>query len=689
MCNSKCNKYTRFPIKEVKDWLIPNGKVELPTIQRGFVWKASQIESLWDSIFRGYPIGSMMLSLDSTKKLYLLDGQQRTTAIALGFFNPWEDKETKEIGNAKNLPVIWMDINPGAKTLSQKYVFRVVTRSHPWGYKLQNHEERLSTNDIHLAWKKIQMRYGEKTYTSLKPYQRIPYEANLPVPLSFLLEAFETNNPVQYIIDLCEKHKITSLKRYTDTEDNEQQRIRYIADLNSFLNSKDGEVLLNNIQNQVLNTIIPAIILPNHILYDTEQDDKQDDESTLFIRLNRAGTRIDGEELIYSLYKSVFPKAKTFVDSINASFIAPSRIITLVARLAYSDWKEGIYSPHVSLKKFKEWLLCDEYHYAIQKYIECKDSKSDIGLAIQNAIHILQCSNPEQTNDCVPNVVVKNFIRHSPDGFLLLLHWLLNKNDTIISFNDKRTICGRLYSLFWFGDISAFAKKYWSRVSDNKFWEIQIDNIDNFIQYPLIKGKLFHKLLMSNQADTKSTQDAINEIWKKSISFSTENTDFNNYIINSWNDFKNKVFYNRQLILLAQRYYINDAFLEFNQLEDLEDSNVPWDWDHIYPSSWVYYRKNISPKIKDWEWRIGNLRAMSLTDNRSEGNSLSPKERLQNENDRNNYFIKDDWEFWQKIENKNDSEDLIKNHNAAIITRTINIYQNFLDMFGIKGLDVQ
>ena len=47
--------------------------ITLPTLQRGFVWKPYQIEALWDSILRGYPIGSLLISQSETRK-DLLDG---------------------------------------------------------------------------------------------------------------------------------------------------------------------------------------------------------------------------------------------------------------------------------------------------------------------------------------------------------------------------------------------------------------------------------------------------------------------------------------------------------------------------------------------------------------------------------------------------------------------------------------
>ena len=53
-----------FTLQEIADWqLYPEKtKVELPSIQRGFVWKPKQVEDLWDSLLRGYPIGSFLFS---------------------------------------------------------------------------------------------------------------------------------------------------------------------------------------------------------------------------------------------------------------------------------------------------------------------------------------------------------------------------------------------------------------------------------------------------------------------------------------------------------------------------------------------------------------------------------------------------------------------------------------------------
>lgn len=79
---------------------ITRGEIKLPEIQRGYVWKPTQVAKLIESLYRGYPTGSLLfwkttetpLSRDFNltgtpshpviQPLYLLDGQQRLTALS-------------------------------------------------------------------------------------------------------------------------------------------------------------------------------------------------------------------------------------------------------------------------------------------------------------------------------------------------------------------------------------------------------------------------------------------------------------------------------------------------------------------------------------------------------------------------------------------------------------------------------
>ena len=54
------SKYNSITIKEAMNSIAQNRYV-LPAIQRKFVWRPEQIEMLFDSIMRNYPINSFMM----------------------------------------------------------------------------------------------------------------------------------------------------------------------------------------------------------------------------------------------------------------------------------------------------------------------------------------------------------------------------------------------------------------------------------------------------------------------------------------------------------------------------------------------------------------------------------------------------------------------------------------------------
>lgn len=75
---------------------IRHGKIALPDIQRPFVWSATQVRDLFDSMYRGYPVGTLMFwetgadagarqvgggDNDSVPRLLIVDGQQRLTSL--------------------------------------------------------------------------------------------------------------------------------------------------------------------------------------------------------------------------------------------------------------------------------------------------------------------------------------------------------------------------------------------------------------------------------------------------------------------------------------------------------------------------------------------------------------------------------------------------------------------------------
>lgn len=62
------SKYNSICIKDAMNNIASNNYL-LPAIQRKFVWEREQIETLFDSIMRNYPINSLMLWKITDKKI--------------------------------------------------------------------------------------------------------------------------------------------------------------------------------------------------------------------------------------------------------------------------------------------------------------------------------------------------------------------------------------------------------------------------------------------------------------------------------------------------------------------------------------------------------------------------------------------------------------------------------------------
>jgi hypothetical protein len=81
---------TPHPVETLLTW-VKSGEIAIPEIQRPFVWEATKVRNLLDSLYRGYPIGYLIAWRNPTVKLkdgtssagkrILIDGQQRVTAL--------------------------------------------------------------------------------------------------------------------------------------------------------------------------------------------------------------------------------------------------------------------------------------------------------------------------------------------------------------------------------------------------------------------------------------------------------------------------------------------------------------------------------------------------------------------------------------------------------------------------------
>jgi hypothetical protein len=93
-------EYQHYSIRKILDAVV-SGEIRIPAFQRGFVWEMDRVAYLLDSIYKGYPFGSLLFwrtkqQLATERNLgtfelplpqadypidYVLDGQQRLTSI--------------------------------------------------------------------------------------------------------------------------------------------------------------------------------------------------------------------------------------------------------------------------------------------------------------------------------------------------------------------------------------------------------------------------------------------------------------------------------------------------------------------------------------------------------------------------------------------------------------------------------
>lgn len=81
---------TPYPIETLLTW-VKSGEIAIPEIQRPFVWEATKVRNLLDSLYQGYPVGYLIAWRNPTVRLkdgtssagkrILIDGQQRVTAL--------------------------------------------------------------------------------------------------------------------------------------------------------------------------------------------------------------------------------------------------------------------------------------------------------------------------------------------------------------------------------------------------------------------------------------------------------------------------------------------------------------------------------------------------------------------------------------------------------------------------------
>ena len=673
-------------LPEIAAWALPSYglapatsvRASLPALQRGAVWRPHQVEQLWDSLMRGLPIGAFLLAefdqargdrqilvgcggnqsgnVTPTTTHHLLDGQQRSLAIALGYLDAWTHLE----GDACRY-ALWIDLAPPAISDDRDFLFRMVTSSHPWGYKKTNPAERLSAHQCRDALKsyknacpedhrnQVDFRAGK-----LPLFYAWPYDAQAPAPVRFLLDASITSEPIAAL-----KGKLAGLPIWRDNTT--RQKIEERLDGNNhFIVSMLQK--FRGLSEPSFN--IPGIILPrlsHDKIMDQEEGLKLDPTETLFIRINSAGTPLTGEELNYSILKSAWPGCHDLVERLGAKRMAPSRLVALVTRLVLARHdlaRHDATRPPAMLDvaRFRRLISGNDQNYPNFKsdLIDFLESRAESLFRKSDDLLVYRADQKTRQFRLPPVLAAELSSSASMlDIYFLFLTWIDSKLDAWqpLSEIEHRRLIGAVTLLSWFGKSHKACLDALWRQPKAFFCPGQIRTCfalredGNFKLVPVPPPDKLRAILSHVVTDAHGIQGYATQFWNtwnwwqnlsgtlgndddpRSWYRHAGNTPFGHNVedreskqLSAWTTFIDSLRGKRELVLFAQRHWMIKWFPDFDPAaaDSLDDTNRPWDMDHIHPRNFIEGRHNIPLVLKDWHTSIGNLRIWPLELNRAD-----------------------------------------------------------------------
>ncbi len=336
-------------------------KIVLPMIQRGFVWKPSQIIELWDSLLCGMPIGSLMVSemeadyanvplpgipqplrgelSDPRLRLGLVDGQQRTLALLLG----WNLHSSTQASHR-----LWVDFaeTPPAGQLLR---LRVTTKNQPFGFRRDDPNAKLSMGDRRKAREvgnncKMGVEGTQQPQSTLE--NTSPYAAgaahSLPLDLAELIALWRESRGRDW-----EPGVLAMLKAVETIKFQNGQKILFTwesADAPSQEQFIERILSMEKGLRLFFKAEIP--LLPVDAAF-FRADDVQGLEPPLARLFKRIGTNASPllpPDYIYSILKHLMPEVHDMVESLYAqghiaSLLTSSDLVMSSLRLAATAWK--------------------------------------------------------------------------------------------------------------------------------------------------------------------------------------------------------------------------------------------------------------------------------------------------------------------------------------------------------------
>ena len=600
---------TEWTLKEISEWTKADSEVKIPAIQRGLVWKPYQVELLWDSILRQFPIGAFTLShlrTESTDIYNLIDGQQRWNAVALGY------------GTLSNEDcILWFDLKPDEKVwdssnTTRKYIIRATTKAHPWGYKANDECTTLNTAQKRAALQEFGVDDNEYEGT-ISLAEAYPIESGLPIPLCWMIAAGEEYSEDKDGFAKCIMDKIEENKA------SRKFKLKQVDEINDSLIVKRFEAFKSLSHYKIPTINILQETIDNESEYKGEAGALSDIE-ILFNRIGTGGTPITQSELMYSAVKAYWPELSKENDRLATLYMPPHTLISLAFQLVLSTTGKGL-ERAPSVAKVRKLASDDGIRAAIDK-LYCTDGNGSV------MSRMLSSVDQWLTNyDKIPKVLRTTIARKSPDVYLLLMAFAKWKEEKQIetTTGEEALFRATAYYLHWMvGDKFDVANSIYKAVAKSEFskWgniikqELLVSCVKGTIT-PLLSPEAFRGLF-TLEGDKN---------WRPYG---------NGHGNMPWWTLWETVSYNKEMLLYAQRGYMCKRFPHYDPArQDLwEDKNRPWDFDHIIPQDLIHrkgsWRQAYTEYCEAWKDNNGNMAAIPFWVNRAKSNEANWEEYKEN-----------------------------------------------------------
>lgn len=603
-----------FTLDEIADWIAGNGIVEVPAFQRGLVWKAAQIEVLWDSLMRNIPIGTFSLlpmrgneryskkeevvDEEQGEKFFLLDGQQRANAISLAFqpFPAVGDDEAS---------ILWVDLwpEPALEERSRrKTFFYVTTPARPWGYRVEDANGETSSGAVPVAqWRKVldDIRWPSEAVKKPSPAELWPICARLPVPVVVLFNLVHTNERLVVTGSAAPwvKHLMAAAAALGLSEEELEGKARKMAEA---------------LETRKRYFRVVATIAPDELV-DEGGDGNNSEIALYFTRLNRSGTTPSREDLDYSILKSILPELCK-IDECAQRRMHPARLANL-AMLAFlsteekDGWKRGLTRREIfELKNkpaFSGYVAKDlaEDLASVDAWLLGKNGEEGFGLPPYLRTRLAQTQ--------------QNLYR-----FLLVLAAKMREKGVSGSTEFARILIAFCSIMAWFGkdatyDFSSLAGNLDDLADSARDGGKTREILGEWMARQVESGTLHVPptpayFTQIEQAAESGEKEAVTTAWSDPTQTGAND-------IWSWSGEAG-----RGLVLYACRKYLAKTFGDYDPaVAAWSEDSRPWDYDHIVPQSWVKgtYHGNWHELVAELVHSIGNIAPIPFGANRSKNNT--------------------------------------------------------------------